>query len=91
MAKKGFVFYYDWVEQLSALPPQKFVEVVKAILAYHRDGISPPSISPLADMAMGFIVPQIDRMKEKGKNGLQGGRPRKSSVNNDNEDSSCPY
>ena len=78
MNKKGLVFYYDWLEQLSVLNDSDFRRVVSAIILYHKTQSAPEPISPLADMALGFIIPQITRMKEKGANGKLGGRPRKT-------------
>ena len=78
MNKKGLVFYYDWLEQLSVLNDSDFRRVIAAIILYHKTQATPEPINPLADMALGFIIPQIARMKEKGANGKLGGRPKKS-------------
>ena len=77
MNKKGLVFYYDWLDQLSVLSDSDFRQVIAAIILYHKSQLPPEPISPLADMALGFIIPQIERMKERGANGKLGGRPRK--------------
>ena len=76
MAKKGLVFYYDWYEQLSVLPAEELKAVIGALIKYHKDDVYPDKISPLADMAIGFIIPQIKRLKEKAEYGKAGGRPR---------------
>ncbi len=82
MIRKGLVFYYDWLNQLLKLDDADFKETICAIVRYHRDGELPPAISSVADMAIGFILPQIDRIKEKAENGKLGGRPKKDEAHN---------
>lgn len=76
---KGFVFYYDWLDQLVKLDRNDVIDVISAMVHFHRDGVEPPKLKGLADMATGFIIAQLRRMKEKGDNGKLGGRPRKSA------------
>ena len=77
MNKKGLVFYYDWLEQILKLSDNDLRTVLRAMVEYHKDDVPPPKLEGLADMALGFIIPQIERMKERGANGKLGGRPRK--------------
>ena len=86
ITKKGLVFYYDWLDQLLKLSDKDFRQVITAMVRYHRDNEPPPQLSGMADMALGFIIPQMERMKEKGDNGKLGGRPRKDVAK---EDSPC--
>ncbi|MBQ7225456.1 MAG: hypothetical protein IJX02_02500 [Clostridia bacterium] len=78
--KKGFVFYYDWMKQLAKLDGESLKQVLSAMVDYHRDGINPPALEGLADMALGFIVSQMERMRENGELGRLGGRPKKNST-----------
>ena len=77
--KKGLLFYYDWLQPLTALSDTDFKAVVCAMITYSLEDSLPGAISPLADMALGFIIPQIKRIKENVQNGALGGRPKKSS------------
>ena len=78
--KKGFVFYYDWMKQLAKLDGESLKQVLYAMVDYHRDGINPPALEGLADMALGFIVSQMERMRENGEFGRLGGRPKKNTA-----------
>ena len=81
--KKGLVFYYDWLDQLLKLRDKELRAVLTAIVLYHKEDSAPPALSGMADMALGFILPQIDRMKKKAEDGKLGGRPRKEDYPSD--------
>ena len=74
---KGILFFYDWYEPLCALSDADFRNAIGAIISYNKTGIAPNKISPMADMALAFILPQIDRLKESIRIGKTGGRPKK--------------
>lgn len=67
------------------LPDDKKLELYNAIVDYGLDGIE-KSLSPIVEIAMSFIKPQIDRNNERHRqrieqqriNGSKGGRPKKN-------------
>ena len=74
---KGLLFYYDWLIPLSKLTDEEFRLVVNIMVNYHQCEFEVPSLEGSAGLALDFIIPQIDRMKEKVRNGKKGGRPNK--------------
>ena len=74
---KGLLFYYDWLIPLSKLTDEEFSLVVNVMVNYHQCEFEVPSLEGSAGLALDFIIPQIDRMKEKVRNGKKGGRPKK--------------
>ena len=74
---KGLLFYYDWLIPLSKLTDEEFRLVVNIMVNYHQCEFEVPSLEGSAGLALDFIIPQIDRMKEKVRNGKKGGRPKK--------------
>ena len=79
---KGLLFYYDWLIPLSKLTDEEFRLVVNIMVNYHQCEFEVPSLEGSAGLALDFIIPQIDRMKEKVRNGKKGGRPKKDSLEN---------
>lgn len=59
-----FVFYKDWFEAIRGQPDETRLEVYDAIMLnalYNEDA----HVSPIAQMALNFILPQLARDKEK--------------------------
>ena len=62
--KDSFVFHKDWYLALKGLDVQDKVEVYEAIMSKIFDGVD-KKLSPVAQMAMNFISPQIERDVER--------------------------
>ncbi len=77
---KGLLFFYDWLMPLSRLTDEEFRSVVNIMVNYHKCEFEVPSLEGNAGLALDFIIPQIDRMKENVKNGKKGGRPKKEQA-----------
>jgi len=77
---KGLLFYYDWLVPLSRLTDEEFRLVVCTMVNYHQSEFELPVLDGLAGIALDFIIPQINRMKENAKNGKKGGRPKKEET-----------
>ena len=54
------------------------------MINYHRNEFEVPSLEGNAGLALEFIIPQINRMKEKVINGKKGGRPKKEQPSEEN-------
>lgn len=87
--KKSFVFYTEYREQLSMLPPEQVGELMFALMDYQETGEAPdlPRGSALA-MCFSFIKKQMDKdnikyeekCERNKENGKKGGRPAKEPV-----------
>lgn len=83
--RESFIFYRDWREALKRLTDNEKVEIYDAIVDYGLDGIE-KALSPIADVVMSLIKPQITRDRDKylqflekqRVNGSKGGRPSKN-------------
>ena len=88
--RDSFIFYRDWREALKKLPDKEKVEIYDAIVDYGLDGIE-KALSPIADVVMSLIKPQIIRDRDKylqflekqRVNGAKGGRPSKNPTVSD--------
>lgn len=85
--RDSFIFYRDWREALKRLSDKEKVEIYDAIVDYGLDGIE-KALSPIADVVMSLIKPQIIRDRDKylkflekqRANGAKGGRPVKNQT-----------
>ena len=79
---KGLLFFYDWEECFNELPDKDFKEMVMAMIRYKKYGAPPPTFSGITKIAASLIFPQLDRQIEDFANGKKGGRPKKDSLEN---------
>lgn len=77
----GFVFFFDWSDALSALPPEDFKALLLATAAYAQGGDAPTALSPAAQMAFHFISTSIERWHEKSDARAESGK-RGAAVTN---------
>lgn len=96
MGNKGsFVFYTEYREHLSMLPPEQVGELMFALMDYQETGEVPdlPKGSALA-MCFSFIKKRMDkdnskyeeRCERNRSNGKKGGRPTKETDNSETEE-----
>lgn len=96
MGNKGsFVFYTEYREHLSMLPPEQVGELMFALMDYQETGEVPdlPKGSALA-MCFSFIKARMDKDNSKYEekcernrsNGKKGGRPTKETDNSETEE-----
>ena len=96
MGNKGsFVFYTEYREHLSMLPPEQVGELMFALMDYQETGEVPdlPKGSALA-MCFSFIKKRMDKDNSKYEercernrfNGKKGGRPTKETDNSETEE-----
>ena len=96
MGNKGsFVFYTEYREHLSMLPPEQVGELMFALMDYQETGEVPdlPKGSALA-MCFSFIKKRMDkdnskyeeRCERNRSNGKKGGRPAKETDNTETEE-----
>lgn len=63
----SFVFYLEWIDYLEMLPPDKAMEILKAIVGLIRDEKTVQFTDPGQNMAYSFIANQVKRDKRKYK------------------------
>ena len=89
--KNTFVFHKEWYDAVSGFDNSTRAEILEAIVCEAFD-TEKKSLSPLAEMAMSFIRPQIERDNEKyvsicrrnAENGAKGGRRKKPKETQNN-------
>lgn len=94
---RGFVFYYNYDEVLQDLSDEKLGLLVRAIVAYGRDGTE-IEMDGETRIAFRFIARDLDRDTEKYeercernfKNGAKGGRPKKEKESGFDENPQKP-
>ena len=64
MAKRSFVLFHDYREQICSLSDAACGQLFKAIFAYEIDGES-PKLPQKAEMAFMFIKHALDENREK--------------------------
>lgn len=82
--KKAFLMYYEYEEQLKDLSDEELGKLVRAMFKFEKLGFEDENLSPLANMAFGFIKRNLirdresyDKRSETSKiNGKKGGRPK---------------
>lgn len=87
--KKSLLLYYDYKAHFDFLTDEQLGRIVRSMLEYEIDGISPEFDEPILKMTFSFIRSNLDRDKEKWfemcktnkENGGKGGRPRKNQSN----------
>ena len=60
----SFVFYLEWIDYLEMLPPDKAMEILKAIVGLIRDEKTVQFTDPGQNMAYSFIANQVKRDKQ---------------------------
>ena len=63
----SFVFYLEWIDYLEMLPPNKAMEILKALVGLIRDEKTVQFTDPGQNMAYSFIANQVKRDKRKYK------------------------
>lgn len=87
--KKSLLLYYDYKSHFDFLTDEQLGRIVRSMLEYEIDGVSPEFDEPILKMTFSFIRSNLDRDKQKylekceknTENGKQGGRPRKNQSN----------
>lgn len=82
--KKAFLMYYEYEEQLEELSDEELGKLVRAMFKFEKLGLEDKNLTPLANMAFGFIKRNLirdrenyDKRSETSKiNGKKGGRPK---------------
>lgn len=82
--KKAFLMYYEYEEQLKDLSDEELGKLVRAMFKFEKLGLEDENLTPLANMAFGFIKRNLirdrenyDKRSETSKiNGKKGGRPK---------------
>lgn len=82
--KKAFLMYYEYEEQLKDLTDEELGKLVRAMFKFEKLGLEGENLTPLANMAFGFIKRNLirdrenyDKRSETSKiNGKKGGRPK---------------
>ena len=85
MERKSFVFYRDWANAIRGLSDEIRLQVYDAIIEAGLVGCVKTDIDPMAELAMKFVLPQLERDAQHYEsqcaknrlNGAKGGRPRK--------------
>lgn len=86
--RKSFVFYKEWYDAIAGFDTSVQVEVLTSMVKYAFEGEKAENLSSLAQMALNFIVPQIDNDKNRADEinkmrrecGMLGGRPKKGDA-----------
>lgn len=84
--RKGFVVYFDNINQFELLNYEQRGILFSAMCYFARDGVEPEFTDPVLTMAFSFLRGQMLRDTEKyeetcrknAENGKKGGRPKKS-------------
>lgn len=63
--RHGFIFRREWYSAISRLNKDARCEVYDAIMSKVWHGVAPKGISELAQMALNFIIPQIEQDERK--------------------------
>ena len=77
----SFIFYLEWIDYLGMLPPDKAMEILKAIVGLIREEKTVQFADPGQNMAYSFIANQVKRDKRKYKEvvGKRSGQKRRAS------------
>ena len=63
--RPGVMLYFELYPILRQMPPEEVYEIVMAIFAYARDGVTPVFHSTALNYAWGFIQQSIQRDNER--------------------------
>lgn len=64
-SKNSMIFYYDWLDTLESLNDENCAILVKGLVRYARDGISPAYKDKTLSLIFNIFAKQIDKDKEK--------------------------
>lgn len=87
MLKNSFILYHDYAEHFELLTDAELGQLLRAIMLYETDRIT-PDFNGALKMAFSFIKVNLDRDREKWekkieqnkKNGAKGGRPKEDNL-----------
>lgn len=71
--RDGIKFYYEWEDQIEALPEELQLEVIKAIWHYDRLGEKPKTENPILRVLLDKYYVEVDIQQEKWEK--KAGRP----------------
>lgn len=71
--RDGIKFYYEWEDQIEALPEELQLEVIKAIWHYDRLGEKPNTENPILRVLLDKYYVEVDIQQEKWEK--KAGRP----------------
>lgn len=80
--KKGFLFFYNWLEPFKALSGDDFKELFFTLLEYEKNGTKPDKIEGESATIANFIFPQLDRRMAASRAGKKGMEKRWGEKNN---------
>lgn len=75
MQYEGFVIYRSFYEAIEKIPKEEQLTAYKAVMEYALNDVLPENLPLSVDIIFGLIKPQIDKNRERAKNGKKGGRP----------------
>lgn len=76
MAQKypGLYLYYDWMEGLLQLPPERAMEIIRNLYFFSKDDVEPqPLEDAMCNILQNFIMAGMKRSKQSAENGRMGG------------------
>lgn len=85
--KKSMVFYRSFLDAVEEMPETSQLPLMKAIIKYALDGITPDNLDDYCRPVFKAIQPTIDeaiqRYQKNKENGQLGGRPKKGDTQTD--------
>ena len=87
MDERGqFTFYRSFWEAVQSLPNKDQLPVLKAIISYALDGVTPTGLSQSQSAFFLLVKPNLDASRKKAANGKQGGsKPKANSKQNESK------
>lgn len=80
MDERGqFTFYRSFWEAVQSLPNKDQLPVLKAIISYALDGVTPTGLSQSQSAFFLLVKPNLDASRKKAANGKQGGSKPKAN------------
>ena len=72
--------YHEWNDLLEPLSDEEYGRLIRAVIDYSRGKERTRELSPLAEMAYGFITASIARSAKNRLNGQKGGLARAANA-----------
>lgn len=87
MDERGqFTFYRSFWEAVQSLPNKDQLPVLKAIISYALDGVTPTGLSQSQSAFFLLVKPNLDASRKKAANGKQGGsKPKANGKQNESK------